>query len=429
MKPLAIFLLILFALSACKKPVVIPTPESPSVPLVTAVGNTIGDAIQQIIGASGGSITSADGKITLDIPAGALESNQNISIQPIENKIPTGIKKAGYRFLPHGLQFRKPAKVTLHYSEGDIANSSAEALSLATQMPDGKWRRNKSTTAVDKIAKTVTTGIGHFSDWDWFLSLAMKVGPDVNEGVYSIDPGDHVEIAVVNTVDLDGQLIAIMPIPSRDVSNWAINGQLTYANKYGALGDVADKLGLAVKKFEAPINIVPDGNLVAISVEVKNPDPNGTGQFMLVANLLLQFENSFKIDGNQFRANAVLAYASGPNLLLELRTTEGYGVAAVIEGYTGPGTYQFATPGKGEPGYIGYTTRMDAVRAGDQRYINWKPDPNSPAKLIYSSGTVTVHSGAASGDILRATINGNMYKTRDPYTGASVAATINTKML
>ena len=103
LKHISLLLLLpaIFLLNACTKDPVKQTTPDVVTPLPTAIGNPVGSAVTKEIGTSGGSITSPDGRITLTIPAGALNTNTSISIQPIENTTPNGVGLS-YDFLPNG---------------------------------------------------------------------------------------------------------------------------------------------------------------------------------------------------------------------------------------------------------------------------------------------------------------------------------------
>lgn len=93
-------LLLLIAFAACKKsndPAIELPPPTP-----TAVGTPDGAAVTKNIGAAGGTILSSDGMLELVIPAGAVATPTDITIQPITNHAPNGVGK-GYRCLPDGL--------------------------------------------------------------------------------------------------------------------------------------------------------------------------------------------------------------------------------------------------------------------------------------------------------------------------------------
>ncbi len=81
-----------------------------SKPIVTEKGTAQGTAITAIIGTTGGSLTSTDGRLTVTVPAGALTANTTISIQPISNEGPLGLGK-GYRLSPEGITFQQPGNI------------------------------------------------------------------------------------------------------------------------------------------------------------------------------------------------------------------------------------------------------------------------------------------------------------------------------
>ncbi|HMU72638.1 MAG TPA: hypothetical protein PKD93_07850, partial [Ferruginibacter sp.] len=86
---------------------------------VTAVGTPAGTAESKVIGVGGGSFTSSDGRITIDFPAGALNDNQTIGIEPISNHV-SGAAGLAYRITPHNLNFNLPVKVSFNYGDSDI---------------------------------------------------------------------------------------------------------------------------------------------------------------------------------------------------------------------------------------------------------------------------------------------------------------------
>ena len=71
-----------------------------------------------IIGPEGGSITSLDGRLTLDIPAGALDEDTEITIRKLnESEIPPESNvidvDSAYELLPDGLEFLVPVTVSV----------------------------------------------------------------------------------------------------------------------------------------------------------------------------------------------------------------------------------------------------------------------------------------------------------------------------
>jgi len=143
------------------------TPEEEPQPTMVGVPN--GAPVSKTIGADGGSLSIA-GEVELIIPAGALSSNTEISIQPLTNNAPNGNGNA-YRFGPEGTKFSKPVKVTFPYS---LPNPSTPPLTgIAFQDTDGIWYSTGKFTW-DTTNKTVSTETTHFSDWATFDVLRLR---------------------------------------------------------------------------------------------------------------------------------------------------------------------------------------------------------------------------------------------------------------
>jgi hypothetical protein len=111
------------------------------------------------IGASGGSL-QAEG-VTLDVPAGALSSDQQIAVTKDSDTAPSGFTGLSpvYRFGPDGLIFNAPISVT-------IAFDAPSTASFATMY----WSDKGTTTGFGDVGGTapVTTGkvtarVTHFS--------------------------------------------------------------------------------------------------------------------------------------------------------------------------------------------------------------------------------------------------------------------------
>lgn len=98
---------------------------------VTAADNTSAETI----GAGGGAITSVDGNVTLDVPAGALAADTEITM----TMVPAGQRSSElsdltpeavvYEFGPDGLQFSTPATVTLALPDAEAPVTSGDSLS------------------------------------------------------------------------------------------------------------------------------------------------------------------------------------------------------------------------------------------------------------------------------------------------------------
>jgi len=145
----------------------------------TAIGVTEGQLVSKAIGASGGKITSDDGRVELLVPAGALAKTTTISIQPIKNLVPNGNGK-GYQFEPSGTRFVRPVEIIFHYSQKENETCPASLHFMAIQDKNGKWEYINYEDW-DSMAKSLKGHITHFS--------AMVDGSEVELQPREVDLG------------------------------------------------------------------------------------------------------------------------------------------------------------------------------------------------------------------------------------------------
>lgn len=151
----------------------------------TEVGAPTGDAVSAGMGPNGGTISSADGRLTLTVPKGAIAETITFSIQPITNKAGGGIGSA-YRLEPRGRTFATPLEMTIRYDDADIEGSTVEALAMAYQDEQRAWHL-ANVTRTDESAKTITLSATHFSDWAFLAKVhispqkaTLRVGKSLN---------------------------------------------------------------------------------------------------------------------------------------------------------------------------------------------------------------------------------------------------------
>jgi hypothetical protein len=139
---------------------------------VRAIGSPLDEAYVETIGSAGGTITSADGQIKIDIPAGALTQEMEIGIQPIKNTAVSGLGY-GYRLTPHGKVFQKKVTVTFSYKKAARRISSNKALEVAYQNEKGEWTCIGGSVN-DPVHKTISVQTDHFSDWALIASMELS---------------------------------------------------------------------------------------------------------------------------------------------------------------------------------------------------------------------------------------------------------------
>ncbi|MBC7904202.1 MAG: hypothetical protein H7Y27_12295, partial [Gemmatimonadaceae bacterium] len=91
---IAVILVIGMFLSSCKKTNDKQADPTEDLTTITEVGAPVGTAVKKAIDANGGQLSSADGTLQVIIPAGALATAKEISIQAITNKLGGGIGNA-----------------------------------------------------------------------------------------------------------------------------------------------------------------------------------------------------------------------------------------------------------------------------------------------------------------------------------------------
>ena len=112
------------------------------------------------IGPAGGSIRSADGRLTLKVPAGALAAPTTLAIVPATNTAPNAIGSA-YSLSPVGVTFAGPGQLVFAYSDADLAGTGAGALGLASQ-EGSNWLAILG-GSVDPVARAVRVPISSTS--------------------------------------------------------------------------------------------------------------------------------------------------------------------------------------------------------------------------------------------------------------------------
>lgn len=265
-------LAIILCCYSCKKSDTIDKPTTPPVtktPMITGVGTTIGSPVTKSISTAGGVITSSDGRIKIEIPAGALAAATTISIQPISNELKTGFGNA-YRLGPHNTTFLKPVTITFTYKDDEINTTIPELLGIGYQKDDGQWK-NAGAVVVDKTTKKITATTTHFSDWGFF---AVSLLHPVNA---RLKPNEELDLAVLTVLEENEYIIPDIDltvpflIAADRVKSWSYSGE-------GSLQGNGPEA-----HYKAPSK-VPARNPEAVTV---NLNLNRPGTFMMVSNITI----------------------------------------------------------------------------------------------------------------------------------------------
>jgi hypothetical protein len=136
-----------------------------------------------VVGPAGGRITSPSGRMVLDVPAGALAADTEITITELEAGEGPTVGPV-FDLQPEGLQFAQPATLMIRYTPDDVPEGyNIEDIAITQVAPDGEEQGGQFTdlalaeeaqgspmvpfpfldTTVDPQAGTASTAIDHFS--------------------------------------------------------------------------------------------------------------------------------------------------------------------------------------------------------------------------------------------------------------------------
>lgn len=121
-----------------------------------------------LVGAEGGTLTSPDGRLLVTVPAGALATPAELSVNEITNTAPGGIGNS-YRLGPEGTLFQSP--VQLQFTMG--AGSDLNLLAVAYQEQQGFWLRQRVVTR-NQPAGTLTVAADRLGDWTVVTNVSAR---------------------------------------------------------------------------------------------------------------------------------------------------------------------------------------------------------------------------------------------------------------
>lgn len=180
---------ILFIYTGCKKSNDV-TPQSSTGNPANTEGN--GASYNQ----SDTTVSLQNGRITVDIPAGAMKEGTAVSIGTSNiTFIDTASVLHQFQLLPEGTKFEKPVTLTFHYDSSWLVGNSPWNIGIAFKNnADGKWYPAVNGN-VDTLNHTISIKTTHFSQWSIYscFHLYMKADGQLSED-YSqtirMQPGD-----------------------------------------------------------------------------------------------------------------------------------------------------------------------------------------------------------------------------------------------
>lgn len=359
---------------ACSKNSGTDIPEPNEIPgLVTAIGTADeANPVQKSIGAAGGTISSTDGAITVNIPQGALEANHTISVQRISNTNPLGINK-GYRITPHNTVFAKPVTITFTYSDEDILGAVPEALGIAYQDAQGVWQ-SINTVTVDKAAKKISVQTTHFSDWTFFKSFELKSTASMLpvNGTAQLEVVSDANFLLSSLEKTERPIAQKQSMTAAFVKSWSLAGA-------GKLAPNKEKA-----TYTAPSAVPNAPNPVAISVNI---DLNKKGKFIVLTHIRISNDGeiSVRVAGGEWvtqEASPVVKIADNYYMLADSDgDTKGRYITVRWQG-AGVGTFPYKSP------FTNIGTHVQYLITGGPNYNCAYTTPTD--EFVASGGGVTI---------------------------------------
>ncbi len=443
------------ALFSCKKKEGdLPAPITPqgTTALVTAVGTPIGIGSSATIGVAGGTIQSSDGRLDVIIPAGALSSDIQVSIQPITNEAPLGFS-SGYRLEPEGTTFAVPISLVFNYTDSMVSQVPEDFLWIVTQAANHSWNAIQH-IAHDGAANTITAQTTHFSDWSLGKFIEMSINPKIaflpiNQSLQLVIGGFWKSPDITD----DDELVPLTPLqanPNEDLApitplllggermmafhpvQWSMNGAAAPVTNQS--GSLVEAVGVAT--YTAPAQI-PLANPVAVTLELWTNDINNQYHtYYLTSNITvmeydtyitLTFDHQNTFTYYQFELNpdpndvtqVICSYTDGKLGILGQRVVSSNMASSVV--------FEMNSPAQVSRSFVGYNEQgnddITFFPSGQTVLyeLNWDkrfPTGASSCDVIHDGGdmsiTLTQFTGI-TGSIVVGHLNGVLYEDPPGY--------------
>ncbi len=290
-------------------------------PQATAPGVPNGAATVETIGAAGGTLVSSDGSFSIDVPAGALASDTDITIQPITNTAWGGFA-SGYRLTPDGLTFAQPVDLVYEIAAEDLEGTHPDFVELAYQDDEGFWHIINDAT-YDPNFRTIGVQTTHFTDFSSLHGLQIRpasatVGT-LGTVTLNVRYCDNVTEDEITTLLYScGDELATLGT----FSNWSVNG---ISGGNASVGRVVE-LANGQARYTAP-GSVPQNNPVAVSVLARGRRSTQT----LVSNITI---------GGKWYGTATADHGDGEKIVATV-VWESNGTFQNIETFTAKGFVKY----------------------------------------------------------------------------------------
>lgn len=366
-------------------------PDKPSQPLQLPLGEVLGEIASASIGSAGGALTSKDGTLTIEVPAGAVTATTAFSIQEVGSVLKNRART--YRLMPESVDFKQPVKLVYNYNGLVSDGANPDHFFLAYQDKNGYFY-SANRTKGDRQRQTLTVTTTHFSDWTFYNQYDLFFpGRSLANGELWLLQGEEatielrakpiddfsVEYGRIQLPDLTGNLMVQKAIWDYSPKK----GTLTMAAPGSAVYKAPAKVDRVERIF---INITINGNLgkdnlgnIVQQMQIRQqvvvmPD----GYFTLS-------ENGAEIAATDFSGEYTPALGSQ----LTASFPNGYQLFCYVDG--GIGSFPYDVP------FIQGTAHVQLLKDGGNAMLVYRPKvcDDSNTELFYSPGAFIMKSVAS----------------------------------
>jgi len=406
MKKFLVFFSLIALLAACGKTENQPAPPA-TVPVKRPAGEPLpgGITVSKILGPQGGTISSKDGVLSIEVPPGALRSDITFSIQPFRNTLP-GSDAPSFKILPEQANFQKPLTLYFTYAGIDMRGRHPSLLRLAYQDAAGYYKM-PAHTQIDEVAKVLKVETMHFSIWTVFDYYRL-------DGAHSVAQNGQVPL-VIKTYNL---LAPLAPESDIDLAEYVEDSDgdpIVSSAKWTLFGD--GNLVPAVSKavYTAPAT-VPAQNPVTVSAALTGTfygSGNGVQKLILVHPIGIEGGEYFevKVDGTSHQVTQSVFKEIEGTLYIAGKIV-GHDISIRVNA-TKKGNYSFRLPMQAN------AAELTLLKANDplEHMVTWRTGCNEGDEpFLYSPGNLSISSyPTQAGEFLEGKVNDAIIYTGGNY--------------
>jgi hypothetical protein len=216
-----------------------------------------------VITPAGGTLSAANGAVTLSAPSGALAQTTHVSVEastsaPADPRLVAG---AAFDLGPNGIAFAQPVTLTLRYPPSGISNGSPESALRLYRVVGTAWQEVPG-SSVDIAAKTVVAPIAGFST---FAVLGRHAVDRVTISAPStpVSVGGTLQLTAT-VVDAGGNTVTDRPVTWASLNETIASVNATGLVRGESVGSATITATAEGKSGSIQVAVPPPGILLAV---------------------------------------------------------------------------------------------------------------------------------------------------------------------